>query len=177
MDSTYLTLGAFLILVGFLLLAAELFVPSGGVLFVLSVAGLGVGIALVFMYDTTWGLYALGAVVIAFPALGGLLLHLWPRTPMGRRLILTGPAEDVTVASMPGNKELEHLKGRFGRTLSWLRPGGVVDFDGRRVDALTEGMMVGPGEWVRCLDVRAGKVIVRPAQKPDLGDLETAIFS
>src|SRR5436305_9318394 len=165
MDSTYLTLGAFLILVGFLLLAAELFIPSGGVLFVLSVAGLGVGIALVFLYDTNWGLYTLAGVVVAFPALGGLLLHLWPRTPMGRRIILTGPAEDMTLASLPINKELEQLKGRFGRTLSWLRPGGVVDFDGRRVDALTEGMMVEPGQWVRCVDVQAGKVIVRPAQK------------
>jgi hypothetical protein len=29
---------------------------------------------------------------------------------------------------------------------------------------------------VRCIDVRAGKVIVRPVDKPNLGDLETAVF-
>ena len=65
----------------------------------------------------------------------------------------------------------------IGRTLSALRPAGVVDFDGRRVDTLTEGMMVDPGTMVRCIDVRAGKVVVRPIEKPDLGDLETAIFN
>jgi len=36
--------------------------------------------------------------------------------------------------------------------------------------------MVDPGQWVRCIDVRAGKVIVRLVGKPDLGDLETAFF-
>jgi hypothetical protein len=45
------------------------------------------------------------------------------------------------------------------------------------VDTITEGMMVEPGQWVRCIDVQAGKVIVRPVDKPNLGELETAIFT
>jgi membrane-bound ClpP family serine protease len=77
---------------------------------------------------------------------------------------------------MPVNQELEKLKGRIGRTLSALRPAGVVDFDGRRIDTVTEGMMVDPGQWVRCVDVRAGRVVVRPVERPDLGGLETAVF-
>ncbi len=96
---------------------------------------------------------------------------------MGKRFILTAPPEDATVASMPVNQELEQLKGRIGRALSALRPAGVVDFDGRRIDTVTEGMMVDPGQWVRCIDVRAGRVVVRPVEKPDIGDLETAVFN
>ena len=56
------------------------------------------------------------------------------------------------------------IRWRFGRTLSTLRPGGVADFDGRRVDVLTEGMMVDSDCWVRCVDVQAGKVVVRPVE-------------
>jgi membrane-bound serine protease (ClpP class) len=176
MDSMNLTLGLVLIVAGFLLLAAELFIPTGGVLFVLSVSSIAVGVALVFRYNTTAGLCALVGVFLALPTIGGLLMHLWPRTPVGRRFFLAAPAEDATMASLPVNLELEQLKGRFGRTLSSLRPAGVVDFDGRRIDTITEGMMVDPGQWVRCIDVRAGKVIVRPVDRPNLGDLETAIF-
>jgi membrane-bound ClpP family serine protease len=77
---------------------------------------------------------------------------------------------------MPVNLELEQLRGKIGRTLSALRPAGVVDFDGRRIDTLTEGMMVDPGQWVRCIDVKAGKVIVRPVDKIDPGGLENAIY-
>jgi membrane-bound serine protease (ClpP class) len=175
-SSNYLTLGLTLIGAGFLLLAAELFIPTGGVLFVLSVSGIAVGVVFAFLYDTTVGLFTLLGVVVAVPALGSLLLHYWPRTPIGRRFFLTSPDEDATVAALPANQELEQLKGRFGRTLSALRPAGVVDFDGRRIDTITEGMMVDPGQWVRCIDVRAGKVVVRPVDRPDLGDLESAAF-
>jgi hypothetical protein len=37
-------------------------------------------------------------------------------------------------------------------------------------------MMVEPGQWVRCIDVRAGKVVVRPAEKPNIEGLENAFF-
>jgi hypothetical protein len=30
---------------------------------------------------------------------------------------------------------------------------------------------------VRCIDVKAGKVVVRPVDKPNLDDLENAAFS
>ena len=92
-------------------------------------------------------------------------------------MISTDPADDDTFATMPVNQELEVLRGRFGKAISSLRPAGVVDFDGRRVDTLTEGMMVEPGQWVRCVDVRAGKVIVRPAERPSISDLETNLFN
>src|SRR5262249_44724689 len=154
MESSYLTLGLALIGAGFLLLAAELFIPTGGILFVLSVSGIAVGVVFAFLHDTTVGLFTLLGVFVAVPALGSVLLHYWPRTPIGRPFFLTSPDEDSTVASLPANQELEQLKGRFGRTLSALRPAGVVDFDGRRIDTITEGMMVDPGQWVRCIDVR-----------------------
>ena len=93
---------------------------------------------------------------------------------MGRRFIL--PDQDATSPQMPVNLELEQLRGRFGQALSDLRPAGVVDFDGRRVDVITEGMMVPAGAWVRCVDVKAGRVVVRPVDQPDLDDLESADF-
>lgn len=173
MDSSNLTLGLALVAASFLFLIAELFIPSAGVLFVLSIAGMAIGVALTFFYSTTAGLLTLLGVFIALPTLGGLILHYWPRTALGRRFFLTSPSENATVASIPLNKELEELRGRFGRTTSTLRPGGVADFDGRRIDVITEGMMVEPGQWVRCIDVRAGKVVVRPADKPpQLSQLE-----
>ena len=58
---------------------------------------------------------------------------------------------------MPVNLELERLRGRVGRALSDLRPSGVCDFDGWRVDTITEGMMVEAGQSVRCVDVRGGQ--------------------
>jgi membrane-bound ClpP family serine protease len=177
MDSNTLILGFLLIGTGFLLLAADLFLMSG-ILAVLSLGAIITGVVLTFFGGGfSVGLVTAIAVFIALPVTVRFLLYLWPRTPMGRQFFLTEQSEDATVAALPVNQELEHLKGRIGRTLSALRPAGMVDFDGRRVDTITEGMMVEAGQMVRCIDVRAGKVVVRPIDKPDLGDLETAIFT
>src|SRR5207245_11668514 len=174
-----LSLAYVLIVVGLLLLVAELFLPSSGILLVVSLCAIAFGVTMTFIYgeDPMTGVITLVCVFIALPLLGGLLLHYWPKTRMGRRLCWNGPDEDATIASMPVNTELESLRGRFGRAISALRPAGVVEFDGKRIDTITEGLMVEPGQWVRCIDVKSGKVIVRAVEKPDLGDLETAFFS
>src|SRR5579885_2392492 len=177
MDASFLTLGVVLVGLGFLLVAAALFLPTSGILMVLGGARTAGGVVLTFLYDSTAGVMTLVSVFIALPIAGVLLGRVWPHTPFGKRFILTAPPEDATLASMPVNQELEQLKGRIGRTLSALRPAGVVDFDGRRIDTVTEGMMVEEGQWVRCIDVRAGRVVVRPVEKPHLGDLETAVFN
>src|SRR5262245_15953268 len=162
-----------LILVALLLLAAELFIPSFGVLFVLGIAGLVVGVAFAFGHSTVHGLVTLIAVFVIVPILAPVLLHYWPKTALGRRFFLTGTEEDDTLAKMPTNLELEQLRGRYGKTVSALRPSGVVEFDGRRVDTMSEGGMIDPGQWVRCIDVKAGKVIVRQVERPpDLANMD-----
>jgi membrane-bound serine protease (ClpP class) len=173
-----LTLAFLLIAAGFVLLLAELFIPSG-IFFVLAIVAIIGGVVLTFTEssDPYLGWITLIAVFVAIPSVMGILFHYWPRLPVGKRFFLSGPEGDATLASMPVNIELEQLRGRFGRALSALRPSGVVDFDGRRIDCLTEGMMVDAGETVRCIDVKAGKVIVRAVQTPNLGDLENVDFS
>jgi len=175
MDSN-LTLAYGLIAAGILLLGAELLFPSG-LMFALAVAAVAVGVTMTFAYDATLGLVTLGVVVVTLPVLGGVALHFWPRTRFGRQFFLPKPTDDATLAASTANQDLERLRGRYGRTISALRPAGITEFDGQRIDTITEGMMVEPGQWVRCIDVRAGTVIVRQVDRPGLADLETAIFS
>ncbi len=173
MDNLVLPYG--LILLGLILLGAEIFLPTGGILFVLALGSLVVGVAMIFahdaQHDTRWGMATVVSLAVLIPVLGSLLLHYWPKTSIGRRFFLSGPEEDATVANMPVHLELEQLRGRYGKTVSSLRPSGIVDFDGRRVDTMSEGDLIPPGQWVRCIDVKAGKVVVRPVDRPP--DLET----
>jgi membrane-bound serine protease (ClpP class) len=68
---------------------------------------------------------------------------------------------------MPEIQSLAELRGRVGQTISPLRPSGVVEFDGRRIDALSEGPMIDAGLWVKCVDVKPGKVFVRLVETND----------
>jgi membrane-bound serine protease (ClpP class) len=167
-----LILAYVLIGVGFLLMVGELFLPSGTLL-LLALTSIAAGVGLAFYHSSSTGLFTLVAVLVALPLFGGMLARYWSRSRMGRRMILSTPEEDATVASMPVNLELERLRGRHGRAVSDLRPSGVCDFDGWRVDTITEGLMVEAGQLVRCVDVRAGKVIVRPVdQSTAINELE-----
>jgi membrane-bound ClpP family serine protease len=159
-------LGYLLVALGLILMAAELLLPTGGILFVVGIGGLIAGVAMTFSYDATRGLILLIALFVLLPIAGPLVIHYWPKTPVGRRLVLSGPDDDAAIATMPVNLELEGLRGHYGKTLSALRPAGVTDFDGQRVDTLSEGPLIEPGKWVRCIDVRAGRVIVREVEAP-----------
>ena len=169
MDTTFLTLGLTLIGIAVMLLLVDLFIASGALAALAVVVGV-VGLVFVFRYDTTAGIAAAAGLLVGVPILGYVLVRSFPVFGGWRR------GQDVvadTVESMPVVAELAALKGRYGTSLSSLRPAGVVDFGGRRVDCISEGMMIEPGESVRCIDVQAGKVIVRRAEKLDLDDLET----
>ena len=172
-----LVLAFVLIAAGVVILLAELLFPSG-LFFIIALCAIVGGVVMTFLYseDPYTSVLTLVGVVILLPLLGNLLLRIWPRTPLGRRFFLQGAEEDATVASMPVNMELEQLRGQLGRTLSPLRPSGVTDFGGRRIDTMSEGMMIDAGRWVRCIDVKAGKVIVRAVEAPPLSDLENADF-
>jgi membrane-bound ClpP family serine protease len=171
-----MTLGYGLIALGLVLLLVD-FLLMSGVLMALSLAAMLGGLAFLFRSNATYGVGTLVILLVAVPVLISFIARVWQRTPLGKRFVLQAPAEDDTLATMPGNMELEQLRGRFGRTVSALRPCGITEFDGRRVDTLTEGGMIEPGQWVRCIDVQAGRVVVRPVDgPPDLGNLDTAEF-
>lgn len=170
--STALTLTFVLIAAGFLLMAAEVLLFPSGVLGLIALVAWGVAIVLAFNHDPSTGVLALLGVSVG----GGLFFFLWFKTPLGRQMVLRGPEGDSTLAASEANQELERLVGRYGRTLCALRPSGIAEFDGQRVDVITEGILVEADQTVRCVAVKAGRVVVRPAERPGLRDLENANF-
>ena len=101
-------------------------------------------------------------------------MHLWPQTPMGRRMTLQCPTPEDIDPHTDRDRQLFALLGRVGRTITQLRPAGITDFDGRRVDTMAEGRMVEPNTLVRVIEVRGQRVLVREIQEDkipnELGD-------
>lgn len=167
----YLAIALILISIGVVLLLAEILLPTGGFLVVGALLFFALGVGTILYYgDTTEAVVALGGLAVGLPAVGFVAIHAWRRLSIGAAL--EAGAAEGGVGSSPQIGELEALKGRVGKTVSPMRPSGTVEFDGRRVDAMTEGMMIDAGVWVRCVDARAGKVIVRQMEAPgDIHDI------
>lgn len=156
-----------LIVIGVLLMIAELFMPTAGVCFALGAGGAIVGVTSLLVLNTIMGLLAASGLILAVPLLIPLR-GFAARTPLGKKFFLPSADEINATPDYPVHATLEGLKGRYGQTTSVLRPAGTTNFSGRNVDTLSDGPMIEKGRWVRCIDVQGGKVIVREATPPNL---------
>jgi membrane-bound serine protease (ClpP class) len=156
-----------LVAAGLLLLGLELFViPGFGVAGIAGIVALtaGLGLALVGAGATTSVIIAaFGRLAIAMllALAGGLaLLRLLPRLPVGRRLVLeTEMGADQGYTSTPVTDRLQ--LGRIGTALSPLRPAGVADIGGLRVDVVSDGGFVDAGASIEVTRVEGNRVVVR----------------
>ncbi len=153
-----LLLGAFVILV------LELFVPSGGVLGLLSGALSIASVVCFWRVSPAWGLTSLAGLLILAPLAFAFFVKVWPDTPMGRKMILAEDDRDIERRALEETEERtrgDSLVGVQGKAVTDLRPVGVVLLDGERVEALAEGMWIEAGQIVRVTHVEGSRIKVR----------------
>jgi membrane-bound serine protease (ClpP class) len=156
-----------LVVSGLFLLAAEIFViPGFGVAGVLGIAALLSGLSLSLIGGgATWDfiLKAVGRVIFSLllALIGSLvLLRFLPRLPFGKKLILaTGLAAGEGYASPPETDR--SWLGKGGTTVSPLRPSGIADVEGERVDVVSDGEFIEAGAQIVVSRVDGNRIVVR----------------
>lgn len=153
-----LLLGASLVLI-----IIEVFVPSAGLISLLS-AALGIsGLVCLYRYDWVWGaIGTLGMLVLA-PVAFFSAMNILPSTPMGKKLLFGDQGKDEPGIAQGGEEErLAVLIGAEGTAVTDLRPVGTVKIDGQRVQARSETSIVSAGSKVRVTGVDGFVLKVRP---------------
>jgi membrane-bound serine protease (ClpP class) len=97
------------------------------------------------------------AIVLSVLAIWGSA-KVWPENAFMRRVVFTGVQGADYVAAPDFGKFLGHV----GHAASYLRPAGVANLDGHRIDVLTEGEFVPAGSPVRVTRVEGARVFVAP---------------
>lgn len=139
---------------GFLLIAAEVFVPGlivGTLGFLCLVASVG----LVFYHHGTFA-GTVAAVAVGTVSVGGMViwLNIFPKTFIGRRIVL-----GRSVASEP--PQGPGLVGLSGVATTDLRPSGLARIDGKRVDVTAVGEFLEQGSAVVVVAADGLRVAVR----------------
>jgi len=163
----------FLILLGVVLLAAEVFViPGFGVAGIIGIASLGVGFLFLATGSTigdTGGLdhdavvqFGLQFVSTAIVGLLFLLLasRFLPRVGPARRMVLQPSGQGPMAEAAPSPRV--PAVGECGRATSVLRPAGSAEFDGVLVDVVSDGEFIEVGTGVEVTRVEGERVTVRP---------------
>jgi membrane-bound serine protease (ClpP class) len=160
---------ALLLFVGLLLVVCEVFVPTGGLLGFLAVLAVLAGVVMAFFsHGLETGLLFLSITVVAVPVTLALAFRWWPRTPMGKRLLLELRRGDDVLPDSPQRRKLRDLIGKVGTASTVMLPSGGVTISGLTIDAVSEGMAIEAGQRVRVVDVRGNRVVVRPVVDDDL---------
>jgi len=142
--------------VGLILLFLEIFVPSGGILGLLSVGSTVFGI---------YGLFYQGRSLLGVGAIAGtaVLMILGIRFGL-RRLSFSGSMSPGMSSSV--DERIENLVGKEGVTHTPLRPAGMAIIEGRKVDVVTQGDFLDKNVAVRVMDTAGNRVVVRAVRPP-----------
>ena len=142
------------------LIIAEVFVPSGGIISLFALACVIVGGVIFFKHSTTTGWIGVVTAVIMVPSVLIIAYRIFPKTSFGRAVTLT-PPERQRGDAIPDTPELKEMLGTVGLVVTPLRPVGMCDFSGERLECVAEGGYVDKDKKVKVIDVESTQLTVR----------------
>lgn len=160
----WLALGVFLYVLFVLLLVAEVFVPSGGLITVCAIACLIAGTIIFFKQSTIAGIAAIILGIVMIPIVLKYAYKAFPHTSFGRSVTLA-PPERRQGDAVPDTAELKGLLGAVGVVLTPLRPVGMCDFSGRRLECVAESGYIGKDKQVEVINVQSTQLTVREVER------------
>jgi membrane-bound serine protease (ClpP class) len=146
-------LSAFLfVVVGFILLFLEVFIPSGGILGILATLSTLFGVfGLFHQKHPVWG----SVTLLGFAAYG-----IWILRFVIKRLSFKGMLTPRTSTSVDQRLTETPVESR-GLTVTPLRPSGVAIFNGKRVDVVSIGRFIEKDRPVRVIETSGNRVVVQ----------------
>ncbi len=149
-----------LFVVGLILLAAEIFViPGFGVAGILGILSLFTSIVLASPSIE----YAITSILIALAASTAIIIFTLKNKQTRKiwgRLVLSQKQENKDGFVAP-DVSLTGYLGVRGRAISLLRPAGVVEINGKRIDVVTSGEFIEAGSIVEVVLIEGLRVVVK----------------
>ena len=167
-------LAVILLVIALGLLVIDLFIPSGGVLLVLTGITALAAVLAGYRVSVATGNNFLITVLLSIPVLLWLFVKVWPNTPIGKRILGELPVhQDVHWSGLRQVQDAESLIGRTGMSTVELMPAGQVEIDGKVFDSLSEGRPIAVGMPVRVLRIDMGRLVVAEIEA-NVGPLPTS---
>lgn len=153
-----------LVVVGLGLIAVEVYLVPG-----LTVVGLGGALAVlggvIYAFVVAGPVGGLVAALGSIAAGGGLFYLMWESGAWDRFVLATDLGRDVDADTREQDVRSRYL-GRTAVAVTPLRPGGIVEIEGERLEVQTEGEFIAAGSAVRIVAMDRRRFFVRLADAP-----------
>jgi membrane-bound ClpP family serine protease len=156
----WIVFAVLLYLVSAALIVAEVFIPSGGIISIFAFISMVGGVAIFFQYSTFIGVMGIIIALIMIPTVLIIAYKIFPKTSFGKSITLT-PSDRQQGDAIPDADRIKELLGKTATVISPLRPVGMCDFDGHRVECVAESGYIEENEKVRVIKVEGTQLTVR----------------
>lgn len=151
--------GILCLVIGVVLIGIEIFLPGFGIPGISGIVLTTIGIVIL----TDSPLTAL-ILILAILAILGILIAIAIRSAKQGRiakssLILKDELDKESGFSSAG--DMEYFIGHSGVAVTDLRPAGIADFDGVKLDVVTEGNFLEKGSALVVISVEGRRIVVR----------------
>ena len=154
-----------LIFFGLALIALEVYVVPGiGVVGFVGGAVIIAGVVYAFVTNGFGGglIAASGSLALG----GGMFYLMWESGAWDRFVLAASLSRDTEADARDADARSRYL-GREAIAITPLRPGGIVEVSGERVEVQTEGEFIASGSMVRIVAMDRRRFFVRMADAPD----------
>ncbi|MGF7056377.1 NfeD family protein [Brassicibacter mesophilus] len=143
---------------GFVFIIIEMFVPGFGVPGALGIAFLVIGI----IVTANTVLEALILIMIILAVLGiliSVILNSASKGKLSGKIVLSTAMKNED--GYIGTSDMQYFLNKQGTAITVLRPAGTVDFDGVKLDVVSEGDYIAKGAVVKVIKVSGRRIVVR----------------
>lgn len=149
--------------IGILVMIAEIFIPSLGLLTVISLGLIFYSLYIVFTQISSFaGMVLLGVDIIFIPILIILGIKLMAKSPLALKKQLS--RQDGVVSQKEARVKLLHM---IGSAITDLRPAGIALINNERMDVVTDGEYIDAGMPVIVTDVSGNRIVVERSDNSD----------
>lgn len=152
-----------LLITGIILILVEIFIPGFGIFGVLGALGI---VASIVLGSGQSMQYVLIAVLMAVTiTIGGsyLFIKIFGYRGIFKKIVLSDSTHSEK--GYVSNVTRDELVGTDGKTVTPLRPSGIADFGGERLDVVTEGGYIAADSLVKIVKVNGSRIVVRTVNK------------
>ncbi|NMA85903.1 MAG: nodulation protein NfeD [Tissierellia bacterium] len=143
---------------GLILLIIEAIIPGFGLPGISGIVLVLAGTILA-MGTVTSALWSLSIAIIITAIITILLVKFGHKSKKMEGVVLSTSQQDED-GYLSTTSQAEYLN-KTGVTVSELRPSGIIEIDGKRLDALSEGVFIPKEEEIKVVRVEGSKIIVR----------------
>ena len=108
--------------------------------------------------------------VLALPILLMAMIKVWPKTPIGKRILLKDMKLEEVLPDDPFSAD---LVGQLGIAKTKMLPSGIVLINHQKFDAISDGFAIDVGQPIKVVAIRGNHIYVEPydGEVDDVADM------